>query len=244
MKQKAPIKVIIFGATGTTGQFLVRYGLELGYPVSVFVRDEYKLKAILGEATFSKLQVFTGDALDEAAVEKAMAGHHAAVNVAAPKDSAAVFEKICKNIVGAAQKSLEKPKRLWLFGGLPGLDVPHTKTIGSDLIGMRPILKSHKLNYSLLKNSKDLDWSFMCPGPMFLDDDSQSKKELKISTEEMPYEISRTSRFFPKFAHPFIMLKNMNEMIVSYQDVAKLVIKNLEADGPYSKKRVGVAYRK
>lgn len=235
-------KVIVFGATGNAGRCLVAAGLKLGHEVSAFVRSSSKLKAIIGQ-DFNQVRVFEGDALDEQAVGKAMAGHNACVNAAASREDAKVFEAICRNIVSCAENSLDEPKRLWLFGGLPGLNVPHTKTMGSDLMGMRPILRSHKANYQLLKTSR-LDWSFMCPGPMTFDIGPGSGKKLHVTTEFMPYEIGRWSRYLPKFLHPFIMLAKMNDLIVSYDDVASLVMSNLEPGGPYSKKRVGLMYKK
>jgi len=232
-------KVVIFGAAGSTGRCLVVAGLRQGHEVTAFVRDIGKLRIIFNEAVLSRIRVCEGDALDEWAVGWAMSGQNAAVNAAAHLTVPDIFEGICRNIVRQAERNLEPPRRLWLFGGLPGLDVPHTKTIGSDLPGMSPILRSHKANYERLKAST-LDWSFMCPGPMTFEPERYFGARLRVTTEVMPYSIAPWTKWLPRLFHPFIMLRHLNEASASYEDVAELVMDNLEANGPYSYRRVGV----
>lgn len=237
------MKVIVFGASGNVGSFLVKYGVELGHQVTAFVRQPQKLKQILGSDLAKKIKIFAGDALDEETVAKSLKGQQAVVNAAAPRNEAEVFKAICCNIVTQAQKVLLPPKRVWLFGGLPGLNVPHTNIIGSDLPGMRPILRSHKANYQLLKKHPELDWSFICPGPMFFASPEAVPKKLKITLEEMPYKISRYSRFLPSFCHSFIILRKVESLAVSYQDVARFVMANLEPNSVYRHQRVGLMYQ-
>jgi putative NADH-flavin reductase len=233
------LKVIVFGATGNTGRCLTRAGVALGHDVTIFVRDISKLKLIFDEDLLSRVRICEGDALDEWAVAQAMTGQNAAVNAAQHRTNPEVFMAICLNIVTQAEHRLLAPRRLWLFGGLPGLDVPHTKIIGSDLPGLPPILRSHKANYELLKKSS-LDWSFMCPGPMTFDPDRNFGERLRITTEVMPYRVGSWTGHLPRLAHPFIMMRHLNEVTVSYDDVANLVMSNLAPNGPFSKKRVGV----
>lgn len=232
-------RVIIFGATGNTGRCLVRAGLDRGHDVTIFARDVAKVSAVFDERLLSRLRVCEGDAMDEWAVGRAMAGHDAAVNVAQHRTIPEVFEGICRNIVTQAETRLVASRRLWLFGGLPGLDVPHTKTMGASLPGLSPILRSHKTNYELLRQST-LDWSFMCPGPMTFDPGRSFGGRLRVTTEVMPYRVGSWTKWLPKIVHPFIMLRHLGEVTVSYGDVADLVMDNLAPDGPYSRRRVGV----
>lgn len=241
MIETARINVIVFGAGGNTGRCLVRAGVHLGHRVTAFVRNEDQLHLAVGERLFVRLRVIVGDALDPHAVGEAITGHDAVVNAAQHPSDPEIFEAICRTVAGEAQEHLPAPGRLWQFGGLPGLDVPHTKIIGSDLPGMRPILRSHKANYELLKKS-NLDWSFICPGPMFFSGDPRPAAALRITTEVMPYEIAAWTRRLPRLAHPFIMLRRLERMVVSYEDAAHLVMSNLAPNSPYSKKRVALAY--
>jgi len=237
------MKVIVFGASGNTGRFLVQYGVEFGHQVTAFVRQPEKLRQILGSKLTKQIKIFAGDALDELAVAESLKGQQALINAAAPPNEAEIFTAICRNIVTQAQKTLLPPKRVWLFGGLPGLYVPHTRIIGSDLPGMRPILRSHKVNYQLLKEHPELDWSFICPGPMFFASSEAAPKKLKVVLEEMPYEISQYSRFLPKLFHSFIILRRVTSLAVSYQDVARFVMANLEPNSLYHHQRVGLVYQ-
>ncbi len=215
-------------------------GLRYGHQVSAFVRDRAKLNDIFAPEILEMIRICEGDALDEDAVGQAMEGQEACVNVAQHPADPAIFEAICQNIISQAEVKLDLPRRLWLFGGLPGLDVPHTKTMGADLPGMSPILRSHKVNFERLRAS-GLNWSFMCPGPMTFAPERRFGDQLRVTTEEMPYTVGAWTRWLPRLAHSLIMLRHLPEVTVSYEDVADLVIAHLEPEGPYSFKRVGVA---
>ena len=66
------MRLIIFGATGGTGQQLVRQALEQGHSVTAFVRSPEKL-----HIKNDDLSVIQGDVLDATAVEHAVQGHDA-----------------------------------------------------------------------------------------------------------------------------------------------------------------------
>ena len=68
------MKVIIFGATGKTGQHTWRQALEQGHEVTVFVRSPQKI-----ESDDAKLRIVQGDVFDADAVADAVAGHDAAI---------------------------------------------------------------------------------------------------------------------------------------------------------------------
>lgn len=236
-------KVLVIGAGGHTGRCLVSYGVEYGHQITAFVRSRERLEAAVGLDLLTRVEVVEGDALDAEAVGRAMAGKQAAVNAAQHPDDAAIFEAICRNVVQEAEKHLLAPGRLWLFGGLPGLDVPHTKIIGSDLPGMRPVLRSHKVNYELLKSS-DLDWSFMCPGPMYFAARPSPVEALRVVTEIMPFQTAPWTRWLPKIFHSLNIMRHLDEVTISYQDVARFVMSDLAGNGPYSRKRVGLQRRR
>jgi putative NADH-flavin reductase len=68
------MRILIFGATGGTGRELVRQALGRGHTVTAFARDPAALDKRDG------LEGIAGDALDAAAVERAVAGHDAVIS--------------------------------------------------------------------------------------------------------------------------------------------------------------------
>lgn len=232
-------KVIVFGATGKVGINLVLSGLRLGHKITAFARDRDKFRLLFRDAIPSNVKVVIGDALDQAMVGKAIGGHDAVVNAAANSRDMEVFHHICRNVVVQAEKHLEPPKRVWLFGGIPGLKVPGKNYPGIDLPGMPRHFEVHRQNYRLLETSS-LDWSFMCPGPMYFANGEEPPGKLQATEEEMPYKVAGWTKFLPSPFHSLIFLRKVASTSVPYQDVADFIMKNLEPHGPYSRKRLGI----
>lgn len=67
------MKVIVFGATGKTGQHICRYALEQGHQVTAFTRSAHKI------GPDANLQVAPGNVTDAGAVAAAVADHDAAI---------------------------------------------------------------------------------------------------------------------------------------------------------------------
>lgn len=67
-------RIIVFGATGKTGQHVWQKALEQGHEVTVFVRSPAKI-----DRTDSNLHVVKGDVFDAESVATAVAGHDAAI---------------------------------------------------------------------------------------------------------------------------------------------------------------------
>jgi putative NADH-flavin reductase len=74
------MKLVVFGASGGTGKQIVKQALDAGHQVRAFVRNAEKL-----DLTHENLSVITGDALDEAAVERAVHGMDAVLSALGPK---------------------------------------------------------------------------------------------------------------------------------------------------------------
>ena len=73
--RRDPSRVLIVGATGGTGQQLVKQALERGYAVTAFVRDPSRL-----QVDHPQLTVVQGDVLDESSVEAAVRGQDAVLS--------------------------------------------------------------------------------------------------------------------------------------------------------------------
>ena len=69
------MKVIVFGATGGTGNLVIQQALESGFEVTAFVRNPQKL--ILKNANFKIVQ---GDVLQQNSIDNFMNGHDAVIS--------------------------------------------------------------------------------------------------------------------------------------------------------------------
>ena len=74
------MKLIIFGASGGTGQEAVKQALEQGHEVTAFLRNPEKFPIV-----HERLSVFRGDVLDPEAVEKGVRGHNAVLSTLGTK---------------------------------------------------------------------------------------------------------------------------------------------------------------
>ena len=234
-----PMKVLVIGATGKTGSRLVQSGLQLGHLITAFVRDKEKLLWMTRGVIPENLRIFEGNAFNEEDLAKAMKGQNAAVNVAAPHEYGQKWIEMCGKIIHQAEKHLN-PKRLWLFGGLPALDFPNTNVMSLDLPLFPSFYKLHKDNYKLLLKS-NLDWSFMCPGPMGPIEGFGDIGKVNITTEVLPYEVKPWVSKLPKIFHSWIFLKRAKETVIPFEIIAHIVMTNLQPNGPYSEKRVGAS---
>jgi putative NADH-flavin reductase len=233
-----PADVIVFGATGQVGSCLVSEGLAAGLHVSVFIRDPRKLALHHSPQAVSRLKVYVGDIHDTDAVSRALSEHDTAVDAAGshvPKE----YLALRRTIISGARQSLQPPRRIWVFGGLPGLLVPHTHTPGTDLPGMPALFRAHRPVYEALRDS-GMDWTFICPGPMYRSGRRGIPGRLEVTFDVMPYRVATWTKRLPRIAHPFIMYSHLRELATAFEDVACLVMHNLAPDGAYSRRRIGV----
>lgn len=66
------MKILVFGATGTTGRLLIQRALDDNHSVTAFVRDPARLNI-----THPQLQCVVGDVMNQESVSAAMPGHDA-----------------------------------------------------------------------------------------------------------------------------------------------------------------------
>jgi putative NADH-flavin reductase len=98
--QNQGMKLTIFGATGRTGQHLVKQALQRAHQVTAFTRASEKL-----DASDENLRVVRGDVQDAASVDQAVAGADAVVSALGPTENKPVFavskgRRICGDIDG------------------------------------------------------------------------------------------------------------------------------------------------
>jgi len=235
-------KVIILGATGNLGRRLIARGIKLGHLITAFVRSKNKIEKQFNGKLPATLTIVEGDIFQPETLGNAISGHGYIVNAAGYAADSNFFD-LFQIVLKQAVKNLEEPKRAWFLGGAAALDFGTSGIMGVDCPGVPKIYKSHQKNYEALQKT-DLDWSLMCPGPMVDASRSGITNNLRISTEEMPYEYPKWLTKFPKIVLSITMKQHLPEIIVSYEDVANIIMTNLAPRGIYSQKRVGVALPK
>jgi putative NADH-flavin reductase len=100
MNNGEKLKILVFGATGTTGSAVVERALECGYAVTAFVRNPDNVAT-----RHPDLKLVQGDVLDPAAVEKAMPGHDAVISSLGAGMQGTIRSEGTRNIIRAMQKA-------------------------------------------------------------------------------------------------------------------------------------------
>jgi putative NADH-flavin reductase len=153
------MKIIVFGASGGTGNHVVRQALEAGHQVTAFVRSPEKLSI-----EHPNLTLCAGDVMDAEKVEQAIAGQDAVISTLGPARPPVdgMMETAAKNIVSAMQK--HDVKRLISTTGA-GVRDPRDqpklfdKVMKALLTVMaKDVLQDSEANVDLIRAS-DLDWT-------------------------------------------------------------------------------------
>ncbi|WP_191485304.1 NAD(P)-dependent oxidoreductase [Pseudomonas sp. FEN] len=170
-------KIAIIGATGRAGSQLLEEALRRGHSVTAIARNPAKIGARVGVASKAL------DALDAAALEAAVAGHDVVI-------SAAHFATLpAAAVIGPVKKA--GVKRLLVVGGAGSLLLPD----GSRVIDSPGFPEAYKAEASagaeflaVLRQEKDLDWSFLSPSAEFVEGERTGhfrlgKDDLLVSAE-------------------------------------------------------------
>ncbi|MCP5101102.1 MAG: NAD(P)H-binding protein [Chloroflexi bacterium] len=238
------MKAIIFGAAGNSGRRLAVESVAQGHEVSLAARNLSKMASCYTPEFLEQVTTHELDSLDAAAVGQVMQGHEVAVNAAGdPLTMGDAFGELCDIFITQADRHLTGVRRVWLFGGLALLTIPHANVMGLELPRVPEPYKYHWVNYNRIRHST-LDWSMMCPGPMVAAQDDRVRDDLRISVDIVPYEVNKFTRFLPKIALSVLMMKRLPELTVTYEDVARIMVNHFEANGDFSHRRVGVALPK
>lgn len=124
------VKVVIFGATGGTGRLLTERTIAGGHGVTAFVRDPARLNLPSGS-----VRVVHGDVLDDAAVDRAIAGQQAVLSAlgTAARGSPPVLSKGIRHILDAMEK--HGVRRIVVVSAAGALHEPAGSVAGS--LGLR-----------------------------------------------------------------------------------------------------------
>jgi len=234
------VRLFLLGATGNAGRRILRFALERGHEVTAFVRDQNKLNEIMGGSLPQRLHIIVGDIDSSTDLAKAMAGHEVVINAAGYVSQGERFTRLVQKVVQDTSSSLGAGSRFWQFGGAAVLDIPGTNLKGVDLPLVPKVYEAHRTNLHALMNSA-LDWSMLCPGPMIDAPNGQPTKGLRISADHWPVPAPPAVNLLPKAALAFAFKQRIPELTISYEDAADVILNNLDRNGPFSRKRVGVA---
>ncbi|MEH6569620.1 MAG: NAD(P)H-binding protein [Halioglobus sp.] len=233
-------KILVLGATGNSGQRLVALGMARGHQVTAYVRNLDKLRKLYNGQIPADLTVIKGDVLDPIALRAAMLGQDVVINAAGNLYQGENFVSLVSAAIEAADEVLGAGGRFWLFGGAAILEIPATQYMLVDSPLMPEIFQAHRKNYEKVKATQ-LDWSMFSPGPMTAAENGKAHEGLRVTADSLPVEFPAWARLVPKTAWPLFLRLKMPELVISYEDAAKVIFDNLDVDGPLSKSKVGVA---
>jgi putative NADH-flavin reductase len=205
--------------------------------VTAFVRDETKLLSLVDKPIPPNLHVSTGDISKSADIAKLMAGHDVVINAAGQVTEGPAFTRLVRTVIDSAVASLGEGGRFWLFGGAAVLDVPGEYIMGVDLPKIPKVYEAHRANFNAVRESR-LDWSMLCAGPMIAGEPTMG---LRLSIDRWPVARPAYTYVLPKLALAFAFKQKLPELTISYEDAAEVILDNLSKDGPFSRRRVGVA---
>lgn len=208
------MNVAIFGATGTTGQFVLDEALARGHSVVALTRNPHKL-----DINHDNLTTVEGDVLDPEAVEKAIVGQDAVISVlGAGTQRTTVRTDGTRNIVEAMERQgVRRLVSQSLFGLGDSADkLPvHWKLLVKPLI-LRNAFRDHAGQEAVVAAS-DLDWTITRP----------------VSLRDT----AATGEYYdgPAAAMNGITLK------IGLTDLARFTLDQLET-GKYLRRRPGISY--
>ncbi len=209
------MKLLIFGATGSTGRQIVEQAIEQGHTVTAFARNPAKL-----DVKHTNLKVIQGDVMDFTSVEKAVQGQEAVIcvlgagqkrtgtirsegtqQIIRAMEKAGIRRFICQSTLGAGD-SWENLNFFWkyiMFGFL-----------------LREVFADHQRQENDVKHSH-LDWTIVRPGALV--------------------DWERTG----KYRHGFPGTDKTSKLKISRADVADFILKQL-ADDAYIHQAPSVSY--
>lgn len=209
------MKLLIFGATGSTGRQVVEQALAQGHTVTAFTRNPAKL-----EIQHASLRTVQGDVMDGAAVEQAVQGQEVVVCIlgAGPKltgnirsegtrriiqamEQAGIRRFICQSTLGAGDSwgSLNFYWKYIMFGLI-----------------LRHVFADHELQETYVQQS-NLDWTIVRPGALI--------------------EGERTGRY----RHGFPGTDKTSQLKITRADVADFILKQL-SDRSYLNQAPSLSY--
>ena len=232
-------RIALFGGTGSLGTHVARQAIAARHELSAFVRAPERLATDVA----GRLHTETGD-LATAPIDRLagfIAGHDVLVSCAGVVTEGQRFCDLIERIVVATESlpTSQRPAVCWFMAGAGLLDIDSSGRRGVDLPKVRSTYWPHRVNFERLQRS-GLGWRLLCPGPM-VQGPAIGLERLRVSIDVLPEPIPEWTRRLPgALALPFFGSRIPN-MIIPYADAAAFMLTHLDAAGPFTRKRVGLA---
>jgi uncharacterized protein YbjT (DUF2867 family) len=159
------MRITVFGATGGTGQHLVRQALDADHHVTAVVRNP----AGLHQTGHPRLEAMTADVMDPGAITAAVAGRDAVVSVLGPRTrgDASVCSDGARAIITAMQTNRTRRLVVVTASGhvVDDGDGPFTRTVVKPML--RRYLREGFADFARTDQAvqaSGLDWTIMRPG--------------------------------------------------------------------------------
>ncbi|MCK1681125.1 NAD(P)-dependent oxidoreductase [Bradyrhizobium sp. 147] len=166
------MKIAVAGASGRAGSEITRELSRRGHSVTAIARNPEKIAA-LPNVTPTK-----GDVLDQAGLAKLWAGHDVAVS------SVHFLASDPPRLIGAAKDS--KVGRYLVVGGAGSLEVaPGVKLVTTSNFPAQYKAEAEKGGafLDLLRQEKDLNWTFISPSALFVEGERTGK--FRLGTDQL-----------------------------------------------------------
>ena len=212
------MKLLIIGATGGTGQYVVEQALALGHTVKAFVRNQAKIKI-----SHANLKVMQGDVMELATLQMAMQDQEAVICcLGAPAHKAGNLRSVgTENLIKAMNE--KGVSRLICQSSLGFGDSAillknasfFTKNIVVPYL-LKKTFEEHKIQENLIKQS-DLNWTIVRPATL------------------------NNGKFTGNYKHGFPYTDTSLKLKISKADVADFLVAQLSSN-TYQGKITGISY--
>ncbi len=209
------MKLLIFGATGGTGQQLVAQALEQGHEVTAYVRVPARLTI-----QHPNLTVVQGNILNAHAVLAAVFGKDVILSaLGSRRVGLPDLVQGTRNIL-TAMHQCDVRRSIWVSCFGVGKSLYQMNWIARHVIAggfLRAVIEEKELQESVIRASEG-DWTIVRPGSLT---DGPRTGRYRIITEDSTEKVGRP--------------------VISRADVADFILKNL-TDSPYVRQAVGLTY--
>jgi len=207
------MKIIVFGATGTIGQHVIKQAIADGHTVTAFARNTSKIKQ-----HHPRLKKVAGDVTEPSSINASISGHDAVIVVLGAGRKGGVRSVGTHNVITAMKahdiKRLICQSSLGVGDSRVNLNF-FWKYIMFGLL-LRPAYADHELQEQYVRES-DLDWTIVRPGA-FTDGE-------------------RTG----KYKHGILAIEEKHALAISRADLAEFLLQQV-SDLNYIHQSPGLSY--
>ncbi len=230
-------RIIILGATGALGKYVVEQAVSANHEVSVIVRTPSKLPTHLRD----RLTIHQADIamLSTSQIATLIRGHDALINTAGRVSEGQPFVTLVDHIVTGIETLPETERPVcWFLAGAGVLDIGDSHRMGVDLPFIKETYWPHRENYNRLQSSS-LDWRLLCPGPL-VEETPVGIDNLRIAIDRLPVSIPTVSKEMPDSLLVQLFASRVPEMTIPYADAAAFMLNNLQPANALSQHRIGL----